>query len=495
MRNVMVGFAVLATLASTTGCSRLKDISGTSGPNPPQAANQPAAAAAPLPPVPRATSPIQVSAFPGAEGFGAKATGGRGGSVCRVTTLAHAGAGSLQACFDIRGARTVIFDVSGVIEGPLEIKHGALTIAGQTSPGGITIKGGVVCDNVYDPNDCNDVIVRHVRFRGGAPDSFRIGGAHDVILDHCSFAGAEDENIEITRSRNISIQWSDIAEPRGDHYRWGGVLINYSTTTFPLDALSIHHNVWNGVAGRLPEISCEENGDGAGKTNCAGRTIQVELSNNVMWDASDPIWFNRCTGTNEGNDCAANAPSSVSLRMNMVGNILARRGSADADLPFAEPAFFATSKNALFVSDNAMLRGAARVPVNGKTVAARHAFPAITYTPSSALVGTLAASAGAFPRDKMDARLASYLSKPVDARPAAWRNEKGVEMGDGLVAVLPASAAAKDSDGDGMPDAWEAAHGLDPKSATDGASFGKATQCPAGYTALECFINEIARSR
>jgi len=296
-----------------------------------------------------------VVAFPGAEGFGAHAIGGRGGAICRVTTLAKAGAGSLQACFDATGRRTVVFDVSGVIEGPLEIKHGQLTIAGQTSPSGVVIKGGVVCDNVYDPNDCNDLIVRHVRFRGGNPDSFRIGGAHDVILDHCSFASAEDENIEITRSKNVTVQYAMIAEPKGEHYKWGGVLLNYSKDVMPLDAITIHHSVWSGVAGRLPELSCEENGDGPGKTNCAGRILSIELANNVLWDASDPIWFNRCTGTNEGNDCPPSA-KNFGVRLNLVGNVFARRSSADAELPFIEPAVFASPEPDLHARQRALPR-------------------------------------------------------------------------------------------------------------------------------------------
>jgi hypothetical protein len=245
----------------------------------------------------------ELPAFPGAEGFGARTTGGRGGQACLVSHLGRAGAGSLQACLDIRGPRIVVFEVSGVIEGPLEIKHGHLTIAGQTSPGGITIRGGLICDNVYDPNDCNNVILRHLRLRAGAPDSLRLGGVRDAIVDHCSFASANDENLEITRSSSITIQHSVIAEPQGDHYRWGGVLVNYSKNVMPLDRITIHHTVWNGVAGRLPEISCEENADGPGVSNCAGHTLNIELSNNVLWDVSDPIWFNHCTGNNEGNDC------------------------------------------------------------------------------------------------------------------------------------------------------------------------------------------------
>lgn len=487
----MFGIGILAGLS---GCSRLRNLADSSPSTGGSTLGQPLAPAAGV-----ERNAIDAPSFPGAEGFGARAVGGRGGAVCRVKTLARTGAHSLQACFDAVGPRTVIFDVAGVIDGPLEIKHGKLTVAGQTSPGGITIKGGVVCDNVYDPNDCNDVILRHLRFRGGAPDSLRIGGAHDIIVDHCSFASAEDENIEITRSRNITVQWSVIAEPRGDHYRWGGVLINYSTTSMPLDALSIHHTVWNGVAGRLPEISCEENADGTNgkdsKSNCSGRTISVELSNNVMWDASDPIWFNRCTGTNQGNDCAPTAPGTVALRMNMIGNVLARRGSSDADLPFAEPAYFA-GRNAVFFADNSTMRGSAppRAAAAAKNMPARHSFPTITYTPSSSLIAALAASAGAFPRDRMDARLASYLAQPIDARPAAWRHEKGVDVGDSFAPVA-LTALTVDTDGDGIADAWEASHGLDPKDASDGPSLGRVKGCPSAYTALECFINELAASK
>ncbi|MFO0740265.1 MAG: hypothetical protein U0270_30480 [Labilithrix sp.] len=412
--------------------------------------------------------PGTVPAFPGAEGFGARAVGGRGGAICRVTTLAKAGPGSLQECLDQTGRRTVVFDVSGVIEGPLEIKHGQLTIAGQTSAGGVTIKGGVVCDNVYDPNDCNDLIVRHVRFRGGAPDSFRIGGAHDVILDHCSFAGAEDENIEITRSRNITIQHSIIAEPRGEHYKWGGVLINYSKDVMPLDAITIHHSVWNGVSGRLPEMSCEENGDGPGKTNCSGRALSIELSNNVLWDVSDPIWFNRCTGTNEGNDCPPSA-KNFGVKLNLVGNVMARRSSAEADLPFIEPAAFASPNSAIYASDNVQLRGAARVqPKTG--IAARHPFPGVSYTPSASVVAEAVKLAGAFPRDKMDKRLIGYLGQSIDARPPAWKNENGVDVGDGF--TIPATKAP------GLPEGWKP-----PPS------------CAAGYTPLECYLNDLAVKR
>src|SRR5262249_14140236 len=132
-----------------------------------------------------------------------------------------------------------------------------------------------------------------------------------------------------------TVQWSVIAEPLGDHYKWGGVLINYSKDVMPLDAITLHHNAWNGVAGRLPEMSCEENGDGPGKSNCQGHVARIEIADNVMFDAFDPIWFNRCTGTNEGNDCAP-SKADFQLALNLVGNQMYRRKGSDTEAPLIE---------------------------------------------------------------------------------------------------------------------------------------------------------------
>ena len=83
-------------------------------------------------------------AFPGAEGFGAVAKGGRGGRVIKVTNLQADGPGSLQAACREKGPRIIVFDVSGVIEGDVLIEHGEVSILGQTAPGaGITIAGSL----------------------------------------------------------------------------------------------------------------------------------------------------------------------------------------------------------------------------------------------------------------------------------------------------------------------------------------------------------------
>ena len=136
--------------------------------------------------------------------------GGRGGQILRVTTLAADGPGSLKAAIDTPGARTVVFEVGGVIDmngGGFDIRHPFLTIAGQTAPSpGITV---IKAETVIRTHD---VIVQHLRFRpgefgrpkkgGGDQDGLStVGGAHDVIVDHCSFSWGTDENLSASGPR------------------------------------------------------------------------------------------------------------------------------------------------------------------------------------------------------------------------------------------------------------------------------------------------------
>ena len=98
----------------------------------------------------------------------------------------------------------------------------------------------------------------------------------------------------------------------------------------------------------------------------------------------------------------------------------------------------------------------------------------------------------------MDSRLVSYLSRPVDQRPPAWADGRGVDRGDSLK-TLPARPPPADRDGDGMPDAWERAHGLDPTRPDAATLLGSSPNsirgCTSGYTAIECYLNELALQR
>ena len=170
-------------------------------------------------------STAQPVAFPGAEGFGKEATGGRGGVVLKVTNLNDSGPGSLRDALQYTsGPRTIVFEVGGTIflNNALSVTNGNVTVAGQTAPGdGILIRGSMVII------EASNVIMRYIRFRPGNAAANTADGlsitawgssiVEDVIIDHCSISWAEDENFDIRVAsngtvRNITIQNSIISE-------------------------------------------------------------------------------------------------------------------------------------------------------------------------------------------------------------------------------------------------------------------------------------------
>lgn len=148
--------------------------------------------------------------FPGALGWAADTAGGRGGQIIRVTSLAADGPGSFLEALETKGPRIIVFEVGGVIDlGAREIKltEPFVTIAGQTAPApGITfIRGGLQIAT-------HDVVVRHIRVRPGEAGAAKhsgldidaistVGGAYNVIVDHCSLTWATDENLSASGPR------------------------------------------------------------------------------------------------------------------------------------------------------------------------------------------------------------------------------------------------------------------------------------------------------
>ena len=183
-------------------------------------------------PAPAADAP-NIPAFPGAEGYGAIATGGRGGRVIAVTNLDASGPGSLQAACDAEGPRIVVFRVAGTIDGDIRIRRDHITIAGQTAPGdGITIKGNLGID-------ANDVVIRYLRVRTDH-EGDAVGGRYrkNIILDHVSASWSSDEVLSLYHNEGVTIQWCMITEAcakeDGSH-RFGGIWgNNYGT---------YHHNL------------------------------------------------------------------------------------------------------------------------------------------------------------------------------------------------------------------------------------------------------------
>jgi hypothetical protein len=479
----------------------------------------------------------QLRAFPGAEGFGALATGGRGGQVVYVTNLDTSGPGSLQAALDVDGPKYILFKVSGVINGHVEMSRGDVTVAGQTSPGGIIVRGWICDPDPYLEDDAagllhhpENFILRHIRSRpdfdnagvGGDPsdDGLRLHHAVNGIVDHFSVENAADEAIQISWTRDVTVQNTLLAETLGDHAYLGGMLVNYSNPVdgWPLTRLSVHHNCWNRIMGRMPELSRES-------PNAAGSVMELELSNNLLWDPGIGIQVAAGRGQLD------NAP--VYYALNWVGNRAIGRpsfpeptaqapgwtfGMMSPDFLQLDPnqttTFFSDNVNAAFPAypdyqqlyccndyDQQVANdpGGLPFPTNSNPGAfartTRHAFPEISYTPGALLGAYMTANVGAFPRDPMDRRLMQAVQD--GAVDPARRDVKHLPD-DTYSLDFPAGnppAPPQDSDNDGMPDAWETAHGLNPSLQDhNGTSLSLAETGVEGYTNLEVYLNQLADS-
>ncbi len=213
-------------------------------------------------------------AFPGAEGYGRYAIGGRGGKVLFVTNLNDAGPGSLRAAVEADYPRIVVFKVSGTIElqSTLRILHPYITIAGQTAP------GDGICLRKYPLNiSANHVVVRFIRIRlgdeaGKLLDGLDISYAENVMVDHCSVSWTLDEGVNTYHgTKNLTIQWCLISEslnnsPLRNGHGFAASLGGENTT--------YHHNLFANHAGRNPSI--------AGETS--NPTIHLDFRNNVIFN-------------------------------------------------------------------------------------------------------------------------------------------------------------------------------------------------------------------
>lgn len=458
--------------------------------------------------------PADLPAFPGAEGFGALASGGRGGIVLYVTNLNTSGPGSLQEALDTPGKRTIVFAVSGVIDSAIYIRHGDLTIAGQTSPGGIIVRG-IICDGHYEVNNCDNLIIRHLRSRPAAhlgdaeqraaDDALRLDGVENVMIDHLSLANASDEAVQISLARNITIQHTILGETVGAHHEFGGMLINYSHSQRPLDRISLHHNLWYRITERLPEIACElTRGFGADDAPelpsfCVQQPLNIEISSNLIWDPDSTVTYSPVVWGPSGEESG-----EFRLNMNYVNNFFYVR----PDFPYAMLSgdFGSAPDNTYYLRGNQLslypdyadsqliyccndfdLYHPNAEPIAGQLLPERLPFPPISYTDTAALTEAIGATAGAFPRDAMDQRYAESLRSGIIPNVPHDR-----PVADDAFALTfdpqHPPLAPLDSDQDGMPDDWERRHGLDPAIQDHNGT----TLSAEGYTNLEIYLNLLA---
>ncbi len=216
----------------------------------------------------------QQLAFPGAEGYGRFALGGRGGQVLFVTNLKDKGPGSLRAAIEAQVPRIVVFKISGTIElqSELRIIHPRITIAGQTAPGdGICLKKYPLIISA------NDAVIRFMRVRlgdeaGKLMDGIDIANAENVIVDHCSVSWTLDEAVNTYHgTKNITVQWCLLSESLNDSPLQKGH--GFAASLGGVNS-SYHHNLLANNAGRNPSI--------AGETS--NPTINLDFRNNVIFN-------------------------------------------------------------------------------------------------------------------------------------------------------------------------------------------------------------------
>lgn len=278
----------------------------------------------------------QTSAFPGAVGWAAETIGGRGGKIVRVTNLKTDGPGSFKAAVETKGPRIVVFEVGGVIDlnrTTMDIREPFLTIAGQTAPSpGITIiRGGIDVRT-------HDVIVRHIRVRTGVDgqakrsgweaDAFSTVAAYNVIVDHCTFSWAIDENMSASgprftgktpeewrkgTSRRITFSYNlaseglaDASHPKGEHSKGSILHDNGSDVLY-------YRNIWAHNLERSPLLK-----GGA----------RAAMINNLIYDPGKRAVHYNLMALEWGNHAYQNGQLSA------VGNVMRGGPSTDDGLPF-----------------------------------------------------------------------------------------------------------------------------------------------------------------
>jgi pectate lyase len=414
-------------------------------------------------------------AFPGAEGYGTGTPGGRGGRVCQVTNLADAGPGSLRACVESSGPRTVIFRTGGTIDlqDRLLVTQPYLTIAGQTAPGdGITLR--VDPDSSTDKGtmqiQTHDVVIRYLRFRPGdnghgddSHDALQMykAGVYNVVVDHSSFSWAIDENVnsydethDLTISNSIiSEALSNSTHPLGEHSKGmlaGGVNAHN---------VSIHHNLFASNVDRNPQIS--------------GVSV-ADIRNNVVYNYGD--------GSGHGVTLLSSANGEPDV--NWIGNYY--KPGPNSDPLRAELATYNGNTGA---THEWYGEGNRRWTPTGDQ-AARVASGAVGQrsTPFSAPPVTTTSAAQAYTDVLADAG-ASLVRDAVDKRVVAEvRNGTGStkDSAAGLYPTLARGTPPVDSDGDAMPDSFEVAHGTDPASPDPNGDVDG-----DGYTNVEDWFNGL----
>ncbi|MGN1115139.1 MAG: immunoglobulin-like domain-containing protein [Candidatus Ornithomonoglobus sp.] len=444
-----------------------------------------------------------IAAFPGAEGAGMYATGGRGGSVYHVTNLNDSGTGSFRDA--VSGSnRIVVFDVGGTITLKSDVVcKGNVTILGQTAPGGhgITLKNGKI------GMGGDNIIVRYISSRPGekgegSGDYDAWGGSNgsNSIIDHCSIGWANDEQFGLySQNMNQTVQYTIIGPSNCVSYHSKGA--HGFGAMFGKGQNSWHHNLL------CHSLSRNFRGKVVG-------TNSMDFVNNVIYDWGYQTAYGTMGHINYVNNYLKQGPSTKG------GNYFLNKSSGTAYENFS----FYLQGNTIRKADGSVYSqninddnwnggtngfdfetygsssAFAVADVNGNNASvvsnaetAEEAFESVTNYAGAAI--------NAESRTKIDDQVLNEaktgtgsltggrdFSTVTDDAVLSAISTYGIQYCD-YSSYYPAatSKTITDSDNDGMPDEWEEARGLDPSNAGDatGDYLGE------GYTNIEYYANDL----
>ncbi|MDR3297553.1 MAG: pectate lyase [Prevotellaceae bacterium] len=420
-------------------------------------------------------------AFPGAEGWGMYARGGRGGQVLEVTNLNDSGPGSLREAVGKPHPRIVIFKVSGTIElqSMLEITAPFLTIAGQTAPGeGVCLKNFPL--HILNTHD---IVVRCLRIRPGIAsglkgselDGIEVRESSNVIVDHCTVAWTNDEAVNNWHGSSfVTFQWCIIAEPlhRSVHEKgahgYGASIGGYKT--------SFHHNILACAVARNASIA----------GNNQNPTVMLDVRNCVIAN-----WQHRsCDGK--------------PLSINLVNNYY-KPGPATQDAVRRRIARIDNAENMGF---SGLWHIEGNVVEGYPEISADNWKGGVDFEPGTSEVRNRKLTPFEFSPVSTQAAQEAYelvLQNAGVVAPARDAHERRVVEqlrsntfllgSNGIIDMveqaggwpeLTSATPLPDTDGDGMPDVWEATNGLNPADASDANKSSS-----KGYTNIENYLSSL----
>lgn len=404
----------------------------------------------------------------GVQGYGSKSIGGRGGIVYKVTNLEWNDTnGSLKyGLYGLKVPRIIVFDVSGVINIPeyateyLTYENSYVTVAGQTSEGGITLSmsgEGSIALRSYNMTETtppvplakskqfHDAIFQNIRFRGtNNSDNLSFAGVYNIAIDHCDFSGATDEALDITFAEDLTVQNTTITNTMGNY----GFLLAYKPTT----NISLHHNLTANLTDRcLAHIHWEVSGtpDGGAK---------IDIRNNVGYNCWHESFVPTSLKANDVLDINfinnyfivgpnSSGPGKEHSTTGMISFWYEGGYSNQIANLYASGNLFPDSDTTNFPSGQRPLLPYSDSHVNLSTVA--YSSPEVTTLSADEAKANVMAYAGAWPRDAMNKRVINE----INTKTGSLRN-----IGDVLLTDNPTPPT--DSDNDGMADSWESENGL-----------------------------------